>query len=74
MGLKSLQFYQVDVIQCTYGHITNGVAVMIVGSLIYLLGLDLLKESVYDTWGRVSRFEYFTIWVIIVVMVSLLLV
>jgi len=40
------------------------------GALIYLLGLDLLKEACYDTWGRVSRFEYITIWIIIFVMVS----
>lgn len=42
--------------------------VMVVGALIYILGLDLLKEAVYDTYGRVSTFEYATIWLIVLVM------
>lgn len=29
-------------------------AVMVVGALIYILGIDLVKEAVWDTWGRVA--------------------
>jgi SulP family sulfate permease len=36
--------------------------------LIYILGYDLLKEAVWDTWGRVSGFDYSTIWIIIIAM------
>ncbi|PWN52895.1 hypothetical protein IE53DRAFT_360421 [Violaceomyces palustris] len=42
--------------------------VMIVGALIFVLGIDLAKEALYDTVGRVNGWEYFTIWVIVVVM------
>jgi SulP family sulfate permease len=47
--------------------------VMVVGALIYILGLDLLKEAVYDTYGRVSTFEYATIWLIVRTCLYLLL-
>ncbi|KAL8286302.1 hypothetical protein RQP46_004790 [Phenoliferia psychrophenolica] len=42
--------------------------VCVVGALIFILGLDLVKEAVWDTYGRVNRFEYLTIWCIIIVM------
>ncbi len=42
--------------------------VMIVGALIFVLGIDLVKESLWDTIGRVNRWEYFTIIIIIIVM------
>ena len=41
------------------------IPVMVVGALIFLLGMDLLIESLYDTWGRVNYLEYFTIMAII---------
>ncbi|KAK9366537.1 sulfate transporter family-domain-containing protein [Lipomyces kononenkoae] len=44
------------------------IPVMVVGALIFLLGIELMREAVYDTWGRVSRFEYIVIIVIIVAM------
>ncbi|KAK9240305.1 sulfate transporter family-domain-containing protein [Lipomyces kononenkoae] len=44
------------------------IPVMVVGALIFLLGIELMREAVYDTWGRVSRFEYIVILVIIVAM------
>lgn len=40
--------------------------VCVVGALIFLLGIDLVKEAVWDTFGRVNRFEYLTIWAIII--------
>lgn len=42
--------------------------VSIVGALIFILGIDLIKEAIYDTYGRVARFEYVTIWCILILM------
>ncbi|KAK6463133.1 sulfate transporter Sulfate/bicarbonate/oxalate exchanger SAT-1 and related transporter [Scheffersomyces coipomensis] len=44
------------------------IPVCVVGSLIYLLGYELLKESVYDTFGRLRKIEYTTIIIIVVTM------
>ncbi|KAK9462636.1 sulfate transporter family-domain-containing protein [Lipomyces oligophaga] len=44
------------------------IPVMVVGALIFLLGIELLREALYDTWKRVNRVEYFVIVTIIVVM------
>ena len=48
-----------------YGHCT---AVMVVGALIFVLGIDLVKEALWDTRHRVSRMEYITIASIMIVM------
>lgn len=45
--------------------------VLVVGSLIFHLGIDLLKEAVWDTVGLVTRLEYGTIWAIIVAMAGI---
>ncbi|GAA5922609.1 Vsb1p [Sporobolomyces koalae] len=42
--------------------------ICVVAALIFILGIDLVKEALWDTRGRVARFEYFTIWTIVVVM------
>jgi SulP family sulfate permease len=34
--------------------------ICVVGALIYVLGIDLLKEALWDTWGKVSWVEYGT--------------
>jgi SulP family sulfate permease len=39
---------------------------MVVGALIFVLGIDLIIESVWDTRNRVNRMEYITIWVIMI--------
>ncbi|KXT17777.1 hypothetical protein AC579_3619 [Pseudocercospora musae] len=44
------------------------VPVIVVGTLIYYLGIDLAKEALVDTYGRLHRLEYFTILVIALVM------
>lgn len=44
------------------------IPVMVVGSLIFLLGIELVQEAVIDVRGRVHPFEYFTIFAIIVFM------
>lgn len=37
------------------------IPIMVVGALIFLLGIELLREALYDTWGKLSRLEYFTV-------------
>ncbi len=45
------------------------VPTIVVGSLIFHLGIDLLKESIYDTWAvGLDRLEYLTILIIVAVM------
>lgn len=44
------------------------IPVMAVGTLIFVLGIDLAKEAVWDTFGKVNKLEYFTIWAIVVSM------
>jgi len=44
------------------------IPIMVVGALIFLLGMELMIEAVVDTWGRVHRFEYITILIIVVTM------
>lgn len=47
------------------------IPVCVVGALIYLLGYELLKESIYDTFGRLRKFEYITIIIIVITMGAL---
>ncbi|KAF9483648.1 sulfate anion transporter [Pholiota conissans] len=44
------------------------IPVMVVGSLIFVLGIDLVKEALWDNRYRVTRFEYITIVSIMVCM------
>lgn len=44
------------------------IAIMLVGALIFVLGLDLIKEALWDTRRRVSMTEYLTIASIMVCM------
>ncbi|KAJ3746096.1 sulfate transporter family-domain-containing protein [Lentinula detonsa] len=44
------------------------IPVPVVGALIFVLGIDLVKEALWDTRHRVSRTEYITILSIIVAM------
>ena len=43
-------------------------AVMLVGALIFVLGIDLVKEALWDTRNRVDRLEYLTIVSIMIAM------
>ncbi|KAI9260602.1 sulfate transporter family-domain-containing protein [Phascolomyces articulosus] len=45
--------------------IVGYVPTLVVGSLIFHLGFDLLKEALFDTWGSVHYLEYITICMII---------
>ncbi|KAJ3968036.1 sulfate transporter family-domain-containing protein [Lentinula raphanica] len=44
------------------------IPVPVVGALIFVLGIDLVKEALWDTRHRVSRTEYLTILSIIIAM------
>lgn len=44
------------------------IPIMVVGALIFLLGIELLEEAVVDTFGKVHRLEYATILIIVVTM------
>lgn len=37
------------------------IPVLVVGALIFLLGIDLMREALVDTWGKLSRLEYLTV-------------
>jgi sulfate permease, SulP family len=37
------------------------IPVCVVGALIFLLGIDLLEEAVWDTFGKLQRLEYLTV-------------
>ncbi len=44
------------------------VPVMVVGTLIYMLGIDLAQEALVATYGRLHRLEYLTIVAIAIIM------
>ncbi|TGZ76281.1 hypothetical protein EX30DRAFT_324874 [Ascodesmis nigricans] len=44
------------------------IPIMVVGALIFLLGIELMKEALYDTWGKLSALEYLTICAIVITM------
>ncbi|KAK0659853.1 Uncharacterized protein DIS24_g3794 [Lasiodiplodia hormozganensis] len=44
------------------------VPVMVVGTLIFYLGIDLLKEALWDTLGKLRLLEYLTIITIVLIM------
>lgn len=44
------------------------VPVMVVGALIYYLGIELLEEALWDTWGKMAKLEYLTVVAIVLVM------
>lgn len=44
------------------------VPVMVVGTLIYMLGIDLTKDAIWSTYGKLHRLEYWTIVAIAIVM------
>jgi SulP family sulfate permease len=44
------------------------IPVMVVGALIYLLGIELLQEALVDPYGKLQPLEYATIIIIVVTM------
>ncbi|KAJ5089528.1 hypothetical protein N7532_008212 [Penicillium argentinense] len=44
------------------------IPVMVVGALIFLLGIELLQEALVDTWGKLSKLEYLTVVIIVATM------
>jgi SulP family sulfate permease len=41
--------------------IVGYIPVMVVGALIFLLGIELMEEALVDTWGKLHRHEYLTV-------------
>ncbi len=37
------------------------IPIMVVGALIFFLGIDLMMEALVGTWGKVQRTEYLTV-------------
>lgn len=48
--------------------IVGYIPIMVVGALIFLLGIELMEEALVGTWRRVHRLEYITILIIVVTM------
>ncbi|RHZ68522.1 sulfate transporter family protein [Aspergillus thermomutatus] len=44
------------------------IPVMVVGALIFMLGIELMEEALIDTWGKLHRLEYLTVVIIVVTM------
>lgn len=44
------------------------VPVMVVGALIFYLGIELLQEALYETWGKMNKLEYLTVLAIVLTM------
>lgn len=44
------------------------IPVIVVASLIFMMGFDLMAEGLVDTWGKVGKQEYLTICAIVVIM------
>ena len=42
-------------------NILGFIPVMVVGALIFFLGLELLKEALIKPWRKTSRLEYLTV-------------
>jgi SulP family sulfate permease len=51
--------------------IVGYIPVMVVGALIFHLGIELMKEALLDTWGIVNHLEYITIVAIVIAMAVL---
>jgi len=44
------------------------IPICLVGALIFLLGIDLMKEAIWDTFGKCHKLEYLTILAIVLIM------
>ncbi|KAL9614841.1 MAG: hypothetical protein Q9167_000674 [Letrouitia subvulpina] len=58
----------------TFGILVTGpvivgyVPIMVVGALIFFLGIDLMREALIETWGKVHHIEYIIIIIIVATM------
>ncbi|KAH8697469.1 sulfate transporter family-domain-containing protein [Talaromyces proteolyticus] len=44
------------------------IPILVVGALIFLLGIELMEEALVDTWGKLHKLEYLTVVIIVVTM------
>lgn len=52
--------------------IVGFIPIMVVGALIYMLGIELMEEALVDTWGKLHRLEYITVRLSILLSFTLL--
>lgn len=41
------------------------IPIMVVGALIFMLGIELMEEALVDTWGKLNKLEYLTVYAIL---------
>ncbi|EEQ84954.2 sulfate transporter [Blastomyces dermatitidis ER-3] len=44
------------------------IPIVVVGALIYMLGIELMEEALVGTWGKLHTLEYITVIIIVVTM------
>jgi sulfate permease, SulP family len=44
------------------------IPILVVGALIFMLGIELMEEALVDTWGKLHRLEYLTVVIIVMTM------
>ncbi|OAX79400.1 hypothetical protein ACJ72_06283 [Emergomyces africanus] len=44
------------------------IPIVVVGALIYMLGIELMEEALVDTYGKLHKLEYLTVVIIVVTM------
>ncbi|KAI2014492.1 hypothetical protein LOZ49_001239 [Ophidiomyces ophidiicola] len=44
------------------------IPVLVVGALIYMLGIELMEEALVHTWGKLHTLEYMTVMIIVATM------
>lgn len=45
--------------------IISFIPIMVVGALIFMLGIELMEEALIDTYGKLHKLEYLTVNAII---------
>ncbi|KAL1954356.1 hypothetical protein VTO42DRAFT_1383 [Malbranchea cinnamomea] len=48
--------------------IVGFIPIMVVGALIYMLGIELMEEALVETWRKLHNLEYITVVIIVVTM------
>lgn len=44
------------------------IPIVVVGALIYMLGIELMEEALVDTWGKLHTLEYLTVSLLVTAM------
>lgn len=54
--------------------IVGYIPIMVVGALIFTLGIDLMREALVDPWGKVHHLEYLTVRLTLKISINLRLI